>query len=89
MVHPVPLLQSLHYGFDGREFLLISVCSLLPKIAEVSAEKDVSVALLGSTTTRQSDSAEKGLSMLRRAQHERKMVNVINHLSVRPELVEG
>ena len=34
-------------------------------------------------------SAEKGLSMLRRAQHERKMVNLINSLPVRPELVEG
>jgi hypothetical protein len=35
------------------------------------------------------DSAEKGLSMLRHAQHERKIVNVIDHLPVRPELVEG
>jgi O-antigen ligase/tetratricopeptide (TPR) repeat protein len=32
------------------------------------------------------DPAEKGLFMLRRAQHERNIVNVINHRPVRPEL---
>ncbi len=35
------------------------------------------------------DSAEKPLGMLRRAQHERKILNVINPLPVRPEALEG
>ena len=35
------------------------------------------------------DSAEKPLGMLRQAQHERKILNVINPLTVRPEALEG
>jgi hypothetical protein len=35
------------------------------------------------------DSAEKPLGMLRRAQHERKILNVINPSPVRPEALEG
>ena len=35
------------------------------------------------------DSAEKPLGMLRQAQHERKILNVMNPLPVRPEALEG
>ncbi len=35
------------------------------------------------------DSAEKPLGMLRRAQHERKILNVNKPLPVRPEALEG
>ena len=35
------------------------------------------------------NSAEKPRAMLRQAQHERKILNVINPLPVRPEPVEG
>ena len=80
--HASPLSIAINRVFFTRQ--IVSECSVLLYIRPMFRSPPATRGYRGLGLMH--DSAEKPLGMLRRAQHERKNLNLINSISVRPEL---